>query len=64
MKTYTFIFLFLTGLVSVHAQVIDVHMHGYGEDGYWGGEKHPYAQIDSPKTAEVLLTASLMFSIQ
>lgn len=45
----TIISLFI--LVSVKAQIIDVHLHSYTDADYWGGRVHPTG-IESPKTAD------------
>ena len=60
MKKQTFTFILISLFISsVQAQVIDVHMHGYNDEGYWGGQTHPYTQLDSPKTADGLLKATI-----
>lgn len=40
---------------SAGAQIIDMHMHAYTDDEYWGGEKH-HMGPDSPKSATELLS--------
>lgn len=42
-------FLFITCTVA-NAQIIDVHLHSYTDDDYWGGKTHRTG-ITSPKTA-------------
>lgn len=44
-------FSFLFSLTIVQAQIIDVHVHSYSTDDYWGGSPHPTG-IQSPKTAD------------
>ena len=50
-KIHFLAFLFLFSLTLVQAQIIDVHVHSYTSDDYWGGMQHPTG-IQSPKTAE------------
>jgi len=44
-------FSFLFNLTLVQAQIIDVHVHSYSSNDYWGGFQHPTG-IQSPKTAD------------
>lgn len=45
----TIISLFI--LISIEAQIIDVHLHSYTDIDYWGGRVHPTG-IESPKNAD------------
>ena len=45
----TIISLFI--LISIEAQIIDVHLHSYTDTDYWGGRVHPTG-IESPKNAD------------
>ena len=55
---YSLAFALLTALIS-QGQIIDMHMHGYNDAGYWGGKTHPYTGISSPKTADGLLKETI-----
>lgn len=48
-------------MLSLKAQIIDVHLHSYTDTDYWGGRTHPTG-IESPKNADEHLkeTISLM----
>ena len=37
--------------VSIFPQIIDMHLHSYTKDGYFGGRQHPTG-VSSPKTVE------------
>ncbi len=61
MKKYKLTIFALFILLSVKAQIIDVHLHSYTDTDYWGGRIHPTG-IESPKTSDEHLkrTISLM----
>jgi len=48
-------------LLSLNAQIIDVHLHSYTDTDYWGGRIHPTG-IESPTNADehLMETISLM----
>lgn len=51
MKKYNLTIFALFILLSMKAQIIDVHLHSYTDSDYWGGRTHPLG-IDSPKNAD------------
>ncbi len=52
MKKYILILLMLIfGYQLADAQIIDMHLHGYTEEDYWGDKTHPTG-IESPESAK------------
>lgn len=51
MKKYILTIFTLFILLSMKAQIIDVHLHSYTDTDYWGGRTHPTG-IESPKNAD------------
>ncbi|WP_034261051.1 amidohydrolase family protein [Altibacter lentus] len=58
MKKHTLTLIALLVVLSVKAQIIDVHLHSYTDTDYWGGRTHPTG-IDSPKNAEEHLARTI-----
>ncbi|MBD3217149.1 MAG: amidohydrolase family protein [candidate division Zixibacteria bacterium] len=62
MKIFTIFLAFLLFLcTSAYSQIIDVHMHCYTEEDYYGGTPHPYGGIESPANAEDHLQETLQY---
>jgi len=51
--------LSLIGTQFLPGQVIDVHLHSYTEDDYWGGRPSNYQNLSSPKSAAELLNKTI-----
>nr|WP_299175642.1 amidohydrolase family protein [uncultured Allomuricauda sp.] len=51
-KSILFLILFLGFTSLIHSQAIDMHLHSYTSDDYWGGQTHPPTGISSPRTAQ------------
>ena len=58
MKKHTLTLIALLVVLSVKAQIIDVHLHSYTDTDYWGGRTHPTG-IDSPKNADEHLARTI-----
>lgn len=52
-----FVGILIGGFIA-HSQIIDVHMHSYTEDNYWGGKSHPTG-IGSPETVDEHLNQTI-----
>jgi len=65
MKKITFCLTMMFWFNLVMSQVIDVHLHSYDDDIYYGGSPHPAGNIPSPANAEEHLfrTIELMDSL-
>ncbi len=57
MKKSTFVTLLLLGFQPLWSQVIDVHLHSYIDNEYYGG--HSLNGVASPKTAELHLKETI-----
>ena len=49
----------LVGAQFLSGQVIDVHLHSYTDDDYWGGRPSRYQNISSPKSSAELLDKTI-----
>jgi predicted TIM-barrel fold metal-dependent hydrolase len=57
MKKLTALSLFLFGLHTASSQVIDVHMHSYTSDDYWGGQS--LNGVESPNAVDLHLKQTI-----
>lgn len=58
MNKYKLTIFALLILLSMKAQIIDVHLHSYSDIDYWGGRTHPTG-IESPKNADAHLAKTI-----
>ena len=58
MNKYKLTLFALLILLSMKAQIIDVHLHSYTDTDYWGGRTHPTG-IESPKNADSHLAKTI-----